>query len=745
VKVEELANFGMPEKVIKVLKKSGLKELYPPQEDAIENGLLELVRSFIISVPTASGKTLISELLAVKSILERGGKCLYIVPLRALASEKLEDFKKYESIGIKSTISTGEYDSKDAWLAGYDIIVTTSEKADSLMRHKSEWLGDVKVLVVDEVHLINDGSRGPTLEVTIAKLLHLIPDLLVLGLSATIKNASELATWLNAILISSDWRPVTLKEGVYSNGEIFYSDSKLIEVEQIVKGEVLNLALETVKNKGQSLAFVNTRAASERFALDSTPGTKRFVSKADRKVLNGFAKEVLEALPEPTRICKRLARCIESGTAFHHAGLTARQRRTVEEAFKKNYIKVLAATPTLAAGVNLPARRVVIRDHTRYDSALGRIEIPVMEIKQMSGRAGRPKYDDYGEAIIVAKSYEERSYLLENYVLAEPESIYSKLAVESAIRTHTLATIATGYADSYPSLVEFFTKTFFAYQQETYILEDIIQKIVTFLKDEGFVNETSGHYIPTLFGTRVSELYIDPLSAVMLRDALLRAEKTMPNALSYLHAIARTQEIGTLYLRKNDYKQCMEEVYKNEERLLCEIPNQLTDPWEFEGFLSEIKTALFLRGWIDEHSEESLLENYNLGPGDIRSKVELAKWILYSLSEIGRIFKIKKSGEIKKLQLRVRHGIKEELLQLVTLRGIGRVRARKLYARGFKTLKDVRDADIRALSRVELIGKKLAENIKKQPEGKGEKTENNQENGGIEETTKEDQKTLVDF
>ena len=190
--------------------------------------------------------------------------------------------------------------------------------------------------------------------------------------------------------------------------------------------------------------------------LDAVPGTKRFVQKGELKVLKRFAKDILEALPEPTRICRRLSRCIEGGTAFHHAGLTARQRKTVEEAFKGNYIKILAATPTLAAGVNLPARRVVIRDHTRYDSSLGRIDIPVMEIKQMSGRAGRPKYDDVGEAILVAKNYEERSYLLENYVLAEPESIYSKLAVESAIRTHTLATIATGYADSYPSLVEFF-------------------------------------------------------------------------------------------------------------------------------------------------------------------------------------------------------------------------------------------------------------------------------------------------
>ena len=740
MQIEELANFGMPKEVIRVLKESGLKELYPPQVDAIENGLLDLDSSFIISVPTASGKTLISELLAIKFILERGGKCLYIVPLRALASEKLEDFKKYESIGVRSAISTGDYDATDSWLASYDIIVTTSEKADSLLRHKSEWLGEVKVLVADEIHLINDGRRGPTLEVTIAKLLHLIPDIRILGLSATIKNASELASWLGARLISSDWRPVTLKEGVYSNGEIFFNDSRLIEVEQIVKGEVLNLALETVKNKGQSLVFVNTRAGSERFALDSIPGTKRFVSRPERKVLKVFAKEVLKALPEPTKICRRLARCIEGSTAFHHAGLTAEQRKVVEKAFKGNYIKVLSATPTLAAGVNLPARRVIIRDYTRYDSGLGRVEISVMEIKQMCGRAGRPKYDDYGEAVMVARSYEERSHLLENYVLAQPESIYSKLAVESALRTHTLATIATGYADSYPGLIEFFRKTFFAHQQETYMLEGIIQKVVSFLKEEGFMNEKRGRYIPTAFGTRVSELYIDPQSAVILRDALFRAEKSMTRELSYLHTISKTPELRGLYLRKKDYELCMEEVYKNEEHLLCEVPNQLSDPWEFESFLSEIKTALFLRDWIDEHTEESLFESYNLGPGDIRNMVDIADWLLYSTVEIGRLFRVKKGGEVKRLRLRIRHGIKEELLLLVSLRGIGRVRARRLFARGFKTLKDIKEADIPALARVELVGKKLAESIKRQADGKNEKARDNEEA-----MKKEDQKTLIDF
>lgn len=745
--LDELYHHGIPKEVIQILKEQGLSKLYPPQEEAVKKGLLELKNSFVISVPTASGKTLIAELLMLRSLIERGGRCLYIVPLRALASEKLAEFKKYEKLGIKVGISTGDYDSSDSWLANYDVIVTTSEKADSLLRHKSEWLRSVKVLVVDEVHLINDGERGPTLEVTIAKLRLLNPEMLVLALSATIKNAEEIAEWLNAKLIKSEWRPVTLREGVYFEGEIFFSDSKSQKVESIVSdSEALNLAIETVKNHGQGLIFAGTRAGAEKFAIDAALQTKKFLSKGETDILQKLAKEALEVLPEPTKICRRLSRCIASGSAFHHAGLAAEQRRIVEEAFKANQIKVLSATPTLAAGVNLPARRVIVRDYMRYEAELGRAELPVLEIKQMFGRAGRPKYDDYGEALLIARSFNERSFLLDSYILAEPEKIYSKLAVESALRTHVLATIAMGYASSFDSLMEFFSKTFFAHQQEAYMLEGHLTKVKNFLVREKFCEEKRSLLAATLLGLRVAQLYIDPLSAVMLREALLRAEKQKVNEISYLHAISRTPELGALYMRRKDEEFCGAAVEENKEYFLFDVPEPTTEYWEYEEFLSEVKTALFLKDWIEERSEEFILEKYNLAPGDVRGKVELAEWLLYSMLEIGKLLRCKKLGEVARLRERVRHGIREELLELVSLKGIGRARARRLYARGFKSLKDLKKADVTAIAKVELIGKKLAQSIKEQldeeikvaaaPEKEGRK---------IAGSNKERQSRLMDF
>ncbi len=270
MQISKLENFGVPKGVIDVLKKEGVKKLYPPQEEALLQGLLELKSSYIIAVPTASGKTLTAELLMTKSILEENGKCLYIVPLRALASEKYQEFMKYQTLGIKVGITTGEYDSSDSRLAGSDIIITTSEKADSLLRHKSDWLDSLSVVVADEIHLINDAKRGPTLEVTLARLRHLNPNIIVLGLSATIQNADEIAEWLDAKLILSDWRPVNLLEGVYCDSELHFNNSKILDVEAISKDIPINLAAEVVKNGGQSLVFVNTRRSAEKCAEDAS-------------------------------------------------------------------------------------------------------------------------------------------------------------------------------------------------------------------------------------------------------------------------------------------------------------------------------------------------------------------------------------------------------------------------------------------------------------------------------------------
>lgn len=211
----------LPKDLYEILAKE-IERLRPAQEKAVKKGLLE-GKNLLICTPTASGKTLIGELAALKSILEGKGKAVYIVPLKALASEKYKDFKKRYGNAAKIALSIGDMDSKDPYLVEQDLIITTSEKLDSLLRHHAPWLSMVKTIIIDEVHLLNDVSRGPTLEILITLLKQLLKDVQIIALSATIGNPEELALWLDADLIEDSWRPVKLHKGIYFDGKIEFS------------------------------------------------------------------------------------------------------------------------------------------------------------------------------------------------------------------------------------------------------------------------------------------------------------------------------------------------------------------------------------------------------------------------------------------------------------------------------------------------------------------------------------------
>jgi helicase len=203
----------------KTLIDNNISEFRPCQEKAINAGLLDF-KSLLVCTPTASGKTLIAEIAALENIISGKGKAVYIVPLKALATEKYKSFKAKYSHLIKVGISIGDIDSSDSYLSNYDLIVCTAEKFDSLIRHHTPWLKYVSCLIIDEVHLLNDVSRGPTVEIIITLVKHLIKDIQLIALSATIGNPQQLAEWLGSELIIDYWRPVELKHGIYLDGKI---------------------------------------------------------------------------------------------------------------------------------------------------------------------------------------------------------------------------------------------------------------------------------------------------------------------------------------------------------------------------------------------------------------------------------------------------------------------------------------------------------------------------------------------
>ena len=487
---------------------------------------------------------------------------------------------------------------------------------------------------------------------------------------------------------------------------------KTLKIKHLYDNNVLNICLDTLEKNKQALIFVNTKNSAEAEAERISRKIK--LREEDKKTLEELSNKVLNTLDKPTKQCKRLALCVKQGVAFHHAGLHSAQRELVEENFRKGIIKIICATPTLAYGVNLPAFRVIIRDLKRFSAPRGMSWIHVLEYQQLCGRAGRPDFNDkYGEAICISQTDSEKEKIIENYIEGETEEILSKLAVEPVLRAYVLSLIATEYVSTKNDLMSFFKKTFFAYQfGEITKLEKIINRILKALKEWEFIIINKNDLQATLLGARVSQLYLDPYTAHYLITCLKRAKSKIIKEFSFLQMISYTIELRPLLtVRVKEYDNIEEKIAEFQSSLLSFEPSMFD--MDYEEYLKSIKTALFFYDWINEKDEELLLEQYNIRPGETRVKLELADWLLYSSEEICKLIKLHGLlKEIQKLRIRLRYGAKEELLPLLRLRTIGRVRARKMYNNKIKNLEDVKKSDITKLT--QLIGKQTALSVKKQ-------------------------------
>ena len=1215
--VSELTD--VPEWLPADLEESGVAELYPPQAEAVEAGVTS-GNSLVASVPTASGKTLVAE-LAMLSSVARGGKALYIVPLRALASEKQREFERYEDHDLSVGVSTGNYESKEKWLATCDVIVATSEKVDSLVRNGAPWISELSCVVADEVHLVDDRSRGPTLEVTLAKLRRKNPDIQVVALSATIGNPEVLAEWLDAELVDSDWRPIDLRRGVHYGQAVHLEDGSQRELS--VRGnqrQTAAIVADTLDEDGSTLVFVNSRKNAEAAARRLADITEEGLDEAERDRLASVAEEIRDV--SDTETSDDLAEAVRRGGAFHHAGLcvtagtevlnadgtfepiesivgrenegravlgadgfelttaevtdtfemnerpvlevetrsgnvlrlsrnhplptlgadgiewvkagqletdecvarprkldidpetpelrsllagdcrvyreyetvrecreaidpdqldftyrstygqnrnvrldgfetlceaagkspeaefthviargghdpiavprslnedvcwtagavagdgfvdehcitltggeemlsefdrvvyeqfereairasggapaktpsstlgakpiadlfaehfgmardgesdlrlpsvglsdellgaylsglfdadgsmssrsnadggtcvefysnsesfvtqvktallrfgilahkdrrdvegrettirgrgvqtqrnvyrlsiygveqlarfrseigfrhpskaaaldeaiernppggrdqndvippglgerireerderdislddlepavpkatlsryengvtpmkrstfrslaealndplvgavagselywdridriterkpeplydlststanfvangvlahnTSEHRSLVENAFRERAIKVICATPTLAAGVNTPSRRVVVRDWRRYDGSVGGMApLSTLEVHQMSGRAGRPGLDPYGEALLLAKSHEELEELFDRYIWTDPEAVQSKLAAEPALRTHVLATIASGFADSRLGLLAFLERTLYSTQTtESGRLERVADTVLDYLEANDFLERDGDGVEATDLGHTVSRLYLDPMSAAEIVNGLKRCENR-PTALGLYQLVCRTPDMYQLYLRSGERERFTELVYERESEFLGRVPSEFED--EFEDWLSALKTGKLLEDWAEELPEDRITDRYGVGPGDIRGKVDAAQWLLGAAERLASEVGLEWAPAIRESRRRVEDGVREELIDLTGVRGVGRKRARRLFDAGIESRSELREADKGVVLGALRGRRKTAENV----------------------------------
>ncbi|MGD1836982.1 MAG: DEAD/DEAH box helicase [Nitrososphaeraceae archaeon] len=708
----------------KIIKELGFNSLYPIQELALSNGLLN-EKDLLITSPTASGKTLLTIMAAIK-IIEKGKKIVYLSPLKSLANEKYHDFlelkkinfdiiighknkKKSKDLIIK--IANSDYNSSGNDLIDANIIVLTNEKLDSLMRYNTDLLSNVGLFIIDEVHIINDKERGPTLEMMITKIRQFYSDSQILALSATISNSEDISNWLNCVLIKNNWRPTNLIEGVYDSGIVRMNNNKKFKIKNYsssASSASIDLAIDSIKDGGQAIIFAETRKRAVTLAAKSVEPLFQLLNNKEKQKVSKISSQIAKN-SDGTDITKNLINLVSKGVGFHHAGLSNSIREKLEKSFREGSIKLLISTPTLAAGVNLPARRVVLSSILRYDFEQGaNLPISILEYKQLSGRAGRPKYDTYGESIIVSESGINSDDIYDHYVLGEPEPITSKLANEKAIRFHLLSTISTIPGIKKSELINLFMNTLFAQNYRKSTISFKIDTMLEHLVEYEFIKSKKDRFLATEFGKQTSILYIDPLSAIEFRDTLNLMKNKDTNSeytLGILHTLSNSTDFyPKLSLRKRDY-----EIFN---RIINNYSSELI--YEIDEFNSS-RSFLALHEWINETNERDLSDRINIDPGDMHRISESAEWLCYSLYEIAKLFKHNDIllNEIFDLKTRIKYGVKKELLPLVKIENIGRKRARSLYNAGITDINKLKSIPEDKLANISKIGILIAKKIKK--------------------------------
>ncbi len=666
-----------------------IEDFNPAQKAVIESGYLENKDNTVIAIPTASGKTVLGVLPMLKTILE-GGKAVYAAPLISIQNEKVKEFKKFEEFDIK----VGKHPRSS------DLSVMVFESFDAVTQFSWNVLRDVDTLIIDEFHMIGEYSRGPTLECAIARAKKINPNMRIIALSATLENMNEIEGWLDATVIEHDYRPVPLNKEVLDT-EMFNTKNKNDIITKIVE--------KAMNEDSQVLSFVSTRRFTESLATYVSNKLKKKINKQQKEKFKEVSKKILD-VPEkkgskPTSTCIRLAEALENGTAFHHAGLFNEQKEIIEEEFREGNILMISATPSLMYGVNLPSKYVAIRDYTRWTSR-GPQNIPVFDYLQMSGRAGRPQYDNVGYSYLIAKSMEESLNLEETYINGEVEPTNSKLIEnKDSMLKQIIIQVASTLSKTPDELSEFFQTTFYGYQMNNNpsmslfandALNFEIQSSIEFLLQNGILMATPEGLKTTDFGNLIAKSNYAVKTAVKIKE--YASNITELNIYELIYQLTQTSDLPLISFKGRKSKDPVYEKLSNLGLLAIDIGNPEA-------------TCVSLVEWINEKTEYQIENAYNVYSASTRrSAYEASLLVRFAKDTLEVLGKYGFSRDLDLLSGRLYYGVKDDILPLVLgVKRLGRKRARNVV--------DIFGEDLRPVSEKELqkidgIGPKLAEKIK---------------------------------
>ena len=598
----------------------------------------------VIAAPTSVGKTVCAEMFMSHEVRVRGGKAIYLAPLRALAKEKIDDWTSENSIfkDCKISICTGDYRLTEARmkeLDDADIIVMTSEMLNSRCRNldseKNDFLRNCGTIVVDESHLLTVPGRGDHLEVGLMKFSQVARDPRIVFLSATMPNVDQIADWVgcslvkkDTYLVHSEYRPCPL--------DIHYEEYESAESYELTEEYKVDLAVDLIKEHKDDkfLVFVHSKITGER---------------------------VKKALEERSIVCE-----------LHNADLDKDKRHKVEQKFKSGALRVIVATSTLAWGCNFPARRVIITGVHR-----GRTEVETYDIFQMAGRAGRPGYDPRGDVHILLPSGESEHHIDR---LSSPKDIESQLLSYvgrpedphyKTLAFHLVSEIHHGEISTISDVHRWYEKSLAYFQYED-LEDDIVDKTMALLVKVGAIKEVEGKYEVTSIGKVSSMLYYSPFDVADLRRnfRFLFQHNRQNDDMALSLALGNVDSIRMGFVTRAEKE-------------------------EMEDFASSVNK--FGGDYLDSsikgaYAYQCLLNGYVPSPFNaiargLQMDFERLVTVLNMLDSMAA--KWNKKDFFNGVALRIAYGVKPELIDLCKVPNIGKVRAERLYAAGLRKPADM--------------------------------------------------------
>ncbi|MBW4718000.1 DEAD/DEAH box helicase [Saccharothrix obliqua] len=462
--------------------------LNPAQAQAAPH-VLDHDGHLLVTAPTGAGKTAVGMLAVLRTILEEGRKAAWLVPQRSLTDELDRELESWRARGLRVERLSGEYAVDVARVRAADLWVATTEKFEAVCRAASlqAALGEVGCLVVDEIHLLGTPGRGALLEALLARVRGADSPVRIVGLSATVSNAAEVAEWLEAELVATTWRPsrVTWQLPTVPAGSGFAQNARLRE--QVV----VDLTHRHTAEQGSVLVFCGSKR--------NVRSTAMAIAAERGAPVHTVAADDVDGLTEV---------CADVGVRLHYADYE--HKHAAERAFRERSADVLVATSTVAAGVNLPARAVIVRDTT-----VGGEPMDTSMVLQMFGRAGRIGAGEHeGWSYLVVDEHQRAAWQAR---LVAGYSVYSR--IHESLPDHVLAEVLQGRITSVPDAEAWWVETL-AHAQGDDALQPV-QDAVAFLVAEGhLVDGPDGGLAITELGRLTARMMVSTRSGRRLRYAL---------------------------------------------------------------------------------------------------------------------------------------------------------------------------------------------------------------------------------